>query len=144
MNKTIVFQVFDWEKLGKAECIGEVIMNTNTILQESPNNASQKVQIPVWQLNLNTETDAWKDLHKMTGTKDKVEQCFMTSLFVHNSSLLTAAGPDQCQLHAPGHQRDQRPPQLRLCWGPGAEVRAGVRTAASRPHHRRVQGECLV
>ena len=65
------------------------------------------------------------------------------TLFVPNSSLLTAAGPDQCQLHAPGHQRDQRPPQLRLSRGPGAEVRAGVRTAASRPHHRRVQGECL-
>ena len=24
MSKTIVFQVFDWEKLGKAECMGEV------------------------------------------------------------------------------------------------------------------------
>ena len=72
MNKTIVFQVFDWEKLGKAECIGEVIMNKNTIIQGSSINALQKVQIPVWQLNLNSETDAWKDLHKMTGTKDKV------------------------------------------------------------------------
>ena len=76
MNKTIVFQVFDWEKLGKAECIGEVIMSNNTItiigVIIMHNNASQKVQIPVWQLNLNTETDAWKDLHKMTGTKDKV------------------------------------------------------------------------
>ena len=39
MNKTIVFQVFDWEKLGKAECIGEVIMSTTTILQDSPNYA---------------------------------------------------------------------------------------------------------
>ena len=38
MNKTIVFQVFDWEKLGKAECIGEVILSNNTIIQESPNN----------------------------------------------------------------------------------------------------------
>jgi len=52
MNKTIVFQVFDWEKIGKEEAIGEA-------------------QIPIWQLNLNTETDAWKDLHKVTGTKDK-------------------------------------------------------------------------
>ena len=24
MSKTIVFQVFDWEKIGKAECMGEV------------------------------------------------------------------------------------------------------------------------
>ena len=28
MSKTIVFQVFDWEKLGKAECMGEVITIT--------------------------------------------------------------------------------------------------------------------
>ena len=41
MNKTIVFQVFDWEKLGKAECIGEVIMITNTNIQESSNYASK-------------------------------------------------------------------------------------------------------
>ena len=31
-----------------------------------------KVQVPVWQLNLNVETDTWKDLQKVTGTKDKV------------------------------------------------------------------------
>ena len=27
MQKTIVFQVFDWEKLGKAEVMGEVVLN---------------------------------------------------------------------------------------------------------------------
>ena len=26
MQKTIVFQVFDWEKLGKAEVMGEVVL----------------------------------------------------------------------------------------------------------------------
>jgi len=53
MNKTIVFQVFDSDKISKDDPIGEV-------------------QVPVWQLNLNVETDAWKDLQKVTGTKDKV------------------------------------------------------------------------
>ena len=52
-KKTIVLQVFDWDKLTKTDGIGEV-------------------QIPLWQLNLATETNEWKALHKITGTPGKV------------------------------------------------------------------------
>ena len=52
-RKTVVFQVFDWEKISKNEGIGEA-------------------QVPLWQLNLAQQTDEWKALHKVTGTKDKV------------------------------------------------------------------------
>ena len=48
-----MFQVYDWDKISKTDAIGEV-------------------QIPLWKLNLSTETDEWKSLHKVTGTKDKV------------------------------------------------------------------------
>jgi len=51
-KKTVVFQVFDWDKISKTDCIGEV-------------------QIPLWKLNLSVEADEWKTLHKQTGTKDK-------------------------------------------------------------------------
>ena len=53
MRKTIVLQVFDWDKITKTDGIGEV-------------------QIPLWQLNLATETNEWKALQKMTGTPGKV------------------------------------------------------------------------
>ena len=53
MKKTVVFQVFDWVKLTKTDGIGEV-------------------QIPLWQLNLASETNEWKSLHKITGTQGKV------------------------------------------------------------------------
>ena len=72
MSKTIVFQVFDWEKLGKAECMGEVRAMLIVCLALNRYLSFDKVQIPLWQLNHHVETDAWKDLHKMTGTKDKV------------------------------------------------------------------------
>ena len=52
-KKTIVLQVFDWDKITKTDGIGEV-------------------QIPLWQLNLATETNEWKALHKITGTPGKV------------------------------------------------------------------------
>ena len=52
-KKTIVLQVFDWDKITKTDGIGEV-------------------QIPLWQLNLATETNEWKALHKVTGTQGKV------------------------------------------------------------------------
>ena len=52
-KKTIVLQVFDWDKITKTDGIGEV-------------------QIPLWQLNLATETNEWKTLHKVTGTQGKV------------------------------------------------------------------------
>ena len=56
MKKTIVLQVFDWDKITKADGIGEV-------------------QIPVWQINLQgAGTDEWKQLHKLTGTKDRVSE----------------------------------------------------------------------
>ena len=54
LRKTIVLQVFDWDKITKADGIGEV-------------------QIPLWQINLQGNgTDEWKQLHKLTGTKDRV------------------------------------------------------------------------
>merc|ERR1711892_376056 len=52
MKKTVVFQVFDWDKVSKTDGIGEI-------------------QVPLWQLNLSSPTDEWKNLHKITGTKDK-------------------------------------------------------------------------
>merc|ERR1711892_384910 len=45
-------QVFNWDKVSKTDGIGEV-------------------QVPLWQLNLSSPTDEWKNLHKLTGTKDK-------------------------------------------------------------------------
>jgi len=51
-KKTVVFQVFDWDKISKTDGIGEV-------------------QVPLWQLNLSKPTDEWKNLHTLTGTKDK-------------------------------------------------------------------------
>jgi hypothetical protein len=53
IKKTVVMQVFDWDKISKTDSIGEV-------------------QIPLWQINLATETDEWKQLHKTTGTAGKV------------------------------------------------------------------------
>ena len=45
----------------------------------------------MWQLNLNVDTDAWKDLQKVTGTKDKVcnsnkyvKNKHVALFFVHN------------------------------------------------------------
>ena len=58
MKKTIVLQVFDWDKITKTDGIGEV-------------------QIPLWQLNLATETNEWKALHKITGTPGKVGSVFL-------------------------------------------------------------------
>ena len=52
-EKTIVLQVFNWNKITEMDGIGEV-------------------QIPLWQLNLATETNEWKTLHKVTGTQGKV------------------------------------------------------------------------
>ena len=46
-------------------------------LAQNLNLSFDKVQIPLWQLNLNVQTDAWKDLHKMTGTKDKVKSVYL-------------------------------------------------------------------
>ena len=50
IKKTVVLQVWDWDKDSKTDGIGEV-------------------QIPLWQLNLATETNEWKPLHKITGDK---------------------------------------------------------------------------
>ena len=49
----MVLQVFDWNIFTKTDGIGEV-------------------QIPLRQLNLATETNEWKTLHKVTGTQGKV------------------------------------------------------------------------
>merc|ERR1719450_50061 len=86
MNKTIVFQVFDSDKLSKDDPIGEV-------------------QIPLWQLNLNVETDAWKDLHKVSGTKDK--PAIINAGSRSNSPMKTSSSPHQNQGYG---QRMSRPP----------------------------------
>ena len=52
LKKTVVLQVFDWDKVSKTDSIGEV-------------------QSHLWQINLNSEVDEWKSLHKMTGTAGK-------------------------------------------------------------------------
>ena len=53
MKMTVVFQVFDWDKVTKSDSIGEA-------------------QIPLWQLDLSKETDEWRNLQKTTNGKDKV------------------------------------------------------------------------
>ena len=50
IKKTVVLQVWDWDKVSKTDGIGEI-------------------QIPLWQLNLAAETNEWKPLHKITGDK---------------------------------------------------------------------------
>ena len=64
MKRTVVFQVFDWDKVSKTDGIGEV-------------------QIPLWQLNLATETNEWKPLHKITGTQGKVCSSSMYVSFIY-------------------------------------------------------------
>ena len=72
-RKTVVFQVFDWDKISKNEGIGEA-------------------QVPLWQLNLTQQTDEWKALHKVTGTKDKVGP-LQTAANCCSTGLSCAAGP---------------------------------------------------
>ena len=49
-----------------------VIKQTIVLQVLHGNNGIGEVQIPLWQLNLATETNEWKALHKVTGTQGKV------------------------------------------------------------------------
>ena len=52
-RKTVVFQVFDWDKVSKTDPMGEV-------------------QIPLGHLNLPNPTDEWRNLHKITGKEKPI------------------------------------------------------------------------
>ena len=76
MRKTIVLRVFDWDKIAKAEGIGEVKSEEGKIFINGCLIDSLQVQIPLWQINLQgSGTNEWTQLHKLTGTKDKVSPC---------------------------------------------------------------------
>ena len=76
MRKTIVLRVFDWDKIAKAEGIGEVKSEEGKIFINGCLIDSLQVQIPLWQINLQgSGTDEWTQLHKLTGTEDKVSTC---------------------------------------------------------------------
>ena len=52
-GKTVVLQVFDWDMMSKDDAVGEV-------------------QIPLWDLDMYSLNDQWRDLHKPTGSPGQV------------------------------------------------------------------------
>ena len=52
-SKTVVLQVVDWDMMSKDDAVGEV-------------------QIPLWEIDMHSVNDEWRDLHKPTGTPGKV------------------------------------------------------------------------
>ena len=52
-SKTVVLQVVDWDMMSKDDAVGEV-------------------QVPLWDIDLYSQTDQWKELHAPTGTAGQV------------------------------------------------------------------------
>ena len=52
-SKTVVLQVVDWDMMSKDDAVGEV-------------------QVPLWDIDLYSQTDQWKDLHAPTGSAGQV------------------------------------------------------------------------
>ena len=70
-KKTIVLRVFDQDKFSKTDPIGEVIQRVFLYIIYKCF-CTSKVQIHLWLVNLSSITNEWKDLHKLSGTKEKV------------------------------------------------------------------------
>ena len=64
-SKTVVLQVVDWDMMSKDDAVGEV-------------------QIPLWDIDLYSQTDQWKDLHAPTGSAGQVGP---SSLLSHRTEL---------------------------------------------------------
>jgi len=106
-KKTIVFQVFDWERFSQNDGIGEV-------------------QVPLWppNLDLGAETDKWEELEKITTDKNKkpiLKQKRPTAMRSHSnaSSVSSSVRSSISSLHEAGRPTSSQSFHQETSYGTG-------------------------